>query len=128
MNDIFPHLDYKPKLPLRLDHGIGIIGAGGIVNYAHLPAYKKVGFNVVCITDRDLEKAKRTAQEHGIGKVCASVDELLGQQQVVIKSMEANYGPIDGVAGATILGDGSVALILDLPGLIRVAANTAAAA
>jgi len=56
------------------------------------------------------------------------VDELLGQQQVVIKSMEANYGPIDGVAGATILGDGSVALILDLSGLIRVAAGTARAA
>ncbi len=56
------------------------------------------------------------------------VDELLGQQQVVIKSMETNYGPIDGVAGATILGDGSVALILDLPGLIRVATRTAAAA
>jgi two-component system chemotaxis sensor kinase CheA len=56
------------------------------------------------------------------------VDELLGQQQVVIKSMEANYGPIDGVAGATILGDGSVSLILDLPGLIRVAAKTPAAA
>ena len=56
------------------------------------------------------------------------VDELLGQQQVVIKSMEANYGPVDGVAGATILGDGSVALILDLSGLIRVAAGTARAA
>jgi two-component system chemotaxis sensor kinase CheA len=56
------------------------------------------------------------------------VDELLGQQQVVIKSMEANYGPIDGVAGATILGDGSVALILDLSGLIRVATRTARAA
>jgi two-component system chemotaxis sensor kinase CheA len=55
------------------------------------------------------------------------VDELLGQQQVVIKSMETNYGPIDGVAGATILGDGSVALILDLSGLIRVASRRAAA-
>jgi two-component system chemotaxis sensor kinase CheA len=55
------------------------------------------------------------------------VDELLGQQQVVIKSMETNYGPIDGVAGATILGDGSVALILDLTGLIRVASSRAAA-
>jgi len=51
------------------------------------------------------------------------VDELLGQQQVVIKSMETNYGAIAGVAGATILGDGSVALILDLTGLIRVAAQ-----
>jgi len=55
------------------------------------------------------------------------VDELLGQQQVVIKSMETNYGPIEGVAGATILGDGSVALILDLSGLIRVASMRAAA-
>jgi two-component system chemotaxis sensor kinase CheA len=47
------------------------------------------------------------------------VDDLLGQQQVVIKSLETNYGRIDGVSGATILGDGSVALILDLPGIIR---------
>ena len=56
------------------------------------------------------------------------VDELLGQQQVVIKSMEANYGPIDGVAGATILGDGSVALILDLSGPHSLATRTARAA
>jgi len=55
------------------------------------------------------------------------VDDLLGQQQVVIKSMETNYGPIDGVAGATILGDGAVALILDLSGLIRVASRRIAA-
>jgi len=41
--------------------------------------------------------------------------------------METNYGAIDGVAGATILGDGAVALILDLPGLIRVASRRAAA-
>jgi two-component system chemotaxis sensor kinase CheA len=47
------------------------------------------------------------------------VDALLGQQQVVIKSMESNYGRIEGVGGATILGEGTVALILDVPGLIR---------
>ena len=47
------------------------------------------------------------------------VDDLLGQQQVVIKSLESNYKRIEGVSGATILGDGSVALILDIPGLIR---------
>lgn len=47
------------------------------------------------------------------------VDELLGQQQVVIKSLEANYRKVEGVSGATILGDGSVALILDIPGLVR---------
>jgi two-component system chemotaxis sensor kinase CheA len=55
------------------------------------------------------------------------VDDLLGQQQVVIKSLEANYGHIEGVFGATILGDGSVALILDVPGLIRAASLRAAA-
>lgn len=49
------------------------------------------------------------------------VDELQGQQQVVIKSLEANYQKVEGISGATILGDGSVALILDVPGLIRLA-------
>jgi two-component system chemotaxis sensor kinase CheA len=49
------------------------------------------------------------------------VDELLGQQQVVIKSLESNFQKVDGVAGATILGDGRVALILDVPGLVALA-------
>ena len=44
------------------------------------------------------------------------IDSLLGQQQVVIKSLETNYARIDGVGGATILGEGAVALILDIPG------------
>jgi two-component system chemotaxis sensor kinase CheA len=47
------------------------------------------------------------------------VDELLGPQQVVVKSLETNYRRVEGVSGATILGDGSVALILDVPGLVR---------
>ncbi len=55
------------------------------------------------------------------------VDDLLGQQQVVIKSLDTNYGHVEGVSGATILGDGSVALILDLPGLIRLTSMQAAA-
>jgi two-component system, chemotaxis family, sensor kinase CheA len=45
------------------------------------------------------------------------VDELLGQQQVVVKSLEANYGRIGSLAGATILGDGRVAFILDVVAL-----------
>lgn len=47
------------------------------------------------------------------------VDELLAQQQVVIKSLEANFRAVRGLSGATILGDGTVALILDVPGLIE---------
>jgi two-component system chemotaxis sensor kinase CheA len=54
------------------------------------------------------------------------IDELLGQQQVVIKSMETHYARIAGVGGATILGEGTVALILDVPGLIRLAGMRAA--
>jgi two-component system chemotaxis sensor kinase CheA len=47
------------------------------------------------------------------------VDDLLDQQQVVLKSLDANYQQIQGMAGATILGDGTVSLIIDIPGLIE---------
>ena len=47
------------------------------------------------------------------------VDELLNQQQVVIKSLEANYKRVQGLSGATILGDGTVALIIDIVGLVE---------
>jgi len=46
------------------------------------------------------------------------VDELMSQQQVVIKSLETNFKQVTGLAGATMLGDGRVALILDIPGVI----------
>jgi two-component system chemotaxis sensor kinase CheA len=46
------------------------------------------------------------------------VDELMGQLQVVVKSLESNYGRVKGITGATILGDGQVALILDAPALL----------
>ena len=51
-------------------------------------------------------------------KVGLFVDDLMAQQQVVIKSLETNYQKVDGISGATILGDGTVAMILDLPGLV----------
>lgn len=57
------------------------------------------------------------------GRAGLFIDELLGQQQVVIKSMETHYARIPGVGGATILGEGSVALILDVTGLLRLAAR-----
>lgn len=47
------------------------------------------------------------------------VDELLGQHQVVIKSLEDNFRRVDGVSGATIMGDGRVALIIDVEALVR---------
>jgi len=52
-----------------------------------------------------------------------AVDEILGQQQVVVKSLEANYGAVNGASAATILGDGLVALILDIDSMLRLAAS-----
>ena len=52
-------------------------------------------------------------------KLALEVDELIGQQQVVVKNLENNYRRIEGISGATILGDGRVALIVDVGGLVR---------
>ena len=52
-------------------------------------------------------------------RVALLVDELLGQQQVVVKNLETNYRKVPNVSGATILGDGTVALILDTSALVR---------
>ena len=52
-------------------------------------------------------------------RVALLVDELLGQQQVVVKNLEANYRKVPDVSGATIMGDGRVALILDIGSMVR---------
>jgi two-component system chemotaxis sensor kinase CheA len=52
-------------------------------------------------------------------RVALLVDELVGQHQVVVKNLEANYRKVAGVSGATILGDGRVALILDVSALVK---------
>lgn len=70
--------------------------------------YQEIGEAVMVVVD--------AGQKFGI-----LVDEVLGQQQVVIKSIESNYKPVPGIAGATILGDGRVAMILDSPGLLSYA-------
>jgi two-component system chemotaxis sensor kinase CheA len=52
-------------------------------------------------------------------KAAMFVDDLVGQQQVVVKNLESNYHKVAGLSGATILGDGGVALILDVSGILR---------
>ena len=70
---------------------------------------------------KDLSESLLVVVEVGNAKVALVVDDLLGQQQVVIKSMETNYKKVDGISGATILGDGTVSLILDITDLIHMA-------
>jgi two-component system chemotaxis sensor kinase CheA len=51
------------------------------------------------------------------------VDQLIGMQEVVLKSLEKNYRPVAGLSGASILGDGRVSLILDVDALVDAAAR-----
>jgi two-component system, chemotaxis family, sensor kinase CheA len=69
----------------------------------------------------DLEKSSdiMVVVEAEGSRVALLVDELLGQQQVVVKNLESNYRKVPNVSGATILGDGKVALILDTGALVR---------
>ena len=80
---------------------------------------------VIDLVER-FELVADTAQENrfvvlceaeGSHKVALVVDDIIGQQQVVIKSLEENFQSVEGVAGGTILGDGNVALIVDVQGL-----------
>ena len=74
-------------------------------------------------------KPKVTRPEEGIlvlleaegKKVALFVDELVGQHQVVIKSLETNYRKVPGMSGATIMGDGRVAMIMDVTALVKLA-------
>jgi two-component system chemotaxis sensor kinase CheA len=61
-------------------------------------------------------------------KAALFVDAMVGQHQVVIKSLESNYRKVSGVAGATIMGDGRVALILDVSMLVSMARQALPAA
>jgi len=67
----------------------------------------------------DITRGLLVVVEGEEGKAALFVDELLGQHQVVIKSLEANYRKVPGMSGATIMGDGRVALILDVAAVIR---------
>jgi predicted dehydrogenase len=75
--DVLANLDIRPRLPRRRDRGLGIVGAGAIVQAAHLPAYRDAGFNVVAIADINRDTAERVAREFGIPRVYESHETLL---------------------------------------------------
>jgi two-component system chemotaxis sensor kinase CheA len=87
-------------------------------------------YRIFCIPQAEADPAKALVVlvEGSGGKMGLVVDELIGQQQVVIKSLEANADPVQGISGATILGDGRVSLILDINGLRQLQQETPAAA
>lgn len=81
-------------------------------------------FDIPCEFE-NIESSLLVVVEADGQKVGLMVDDLLAQQQVVIKSLNDNYQQVEGISGATILGDGSVAMILDIPGIIAMALEKA---
>lgn len=67
----------------------------------------------------EVDKGIMVIVESDGAKKAMFVDDLLGQHQVVIKSLESNYRKVPGISGATIMGDGRVALILDVAAIVR---------
>lgn len=76
-------LNYKPRLPRRMDFRIGCLGAGFIMRDCHLVAYRNAGFNPVAIASRNPDTARAVAAQHQIANV-RSVDDLLKDDSIEI--------------------------------------------
>lgn len=81
--------------------------------------YLKEIFNIEGVDDSPKDINLVVLVETGRQKFGVVVDDLLGQQQVVIKNLEENSKPVAGISGATILGDGNVSLILDVAQILK---------
>lgn len=86
MIDLFGEISAACKLEIPAHHHrkIGIIGAGGIVEAAHLPAYKKASLPIYAITDINLARAESLAQKFGIPKVFQTAEELLADESIEV--------------------------------------------
>ncbi|MCP4168467.1 MAG: Gfo/Idh/MocA family oxidoreductase [Chloroflexi bacterium] len=84
MTDPLLQLDYKPKLPPKINYGIGLVGTGGIVQYATMPSYRKHRLDVVAAFDLQRPTAEIVAEEFEIPHVYDSLEQLLDDAAVEI--------------------------------------------
>ncbi|WP_022687314.1 chemotaxis protein CheA [Sphingomonas phyllosphaerae] len=96
---------------------VGINGSVLDVRGSYVPIYPVAEQLGIDGGENDPQKAVLIVVEGDQGQAALLVDSIQDQRQVVVKSLEANYQAIDGLAGATILGDGRVALIIDVDAL-----------
>ena len=85
----------------------------------HLPIINLWEIFSIPNTERDLKKSIIAVLQVGKSRYALAVDQLLGQHQVVVKNLETHFKRVPCVSGATILGDGSVALILDAAAILE---------
>nr|WP_233170605.1 chemotaxis protein CheW [Aquitalea sp. ASV15] len=100
-----------------------VAGRGQLVNVRgqYLPIVSLATFfgNADASAASDPTRAILVIVEAGGYQLALLVDELIGQQQFVVKNLESNYRKVEGISGATIMGDGRVALILDISIIAR---------
>jgi two-component system chemotaxis sensor kinase CheA len=118
---IVPLISIVESLRLKADAVRRIAGGGEVFLFRdeYLPMmrlYKAFG---CADAISDIERGIVVVVEEEGRRVGLLVDDLLGQQQAVVKSLEAHYQRVQGISGATILSDGSVALIVDVSGVVR---------
>jgi len=118
---IVPLISIVESLRLKADTVRKIAGGGEVFLFRdeYLPMmrlYKAFG---CADAVSDIESGIVVVVEEDGRRVGLLVDDLLGQQQAVVKSLEAHYQRVQGISGATILSDGSVALIVDVSGVVR---------
>ncbi|ULA63077.1 MAG: hypothetical protein LZF86_100075 [Nitrospira sp.] len=120
---IVPLLSILQSIQPKQDCLKTVVGKGELVNVhgTYLPVMRLYEVFSLQPELTDPTKAILLILETEGERVAVMVDEILGQQQVVIKSMEQNFRKVEGVAGATILGDGTVGFILDVRGLLNIA-------
>ncbi len=126
---IVPLVSIVESIRLRTDAVRSVIGGGELFRFrdAYLPIVRLHEYFGCVGAQQQIEEGLLIVVEADSGRVGLFVDGLIGQQQAVVKSLEANYRRVEGISGATILADGSVALILDVAGLVRMQSRRRAA-
>lgn len=120
---IVPLLSILESIQPKPDHIKTVVGKGELINVRGTYLQMVRLYEVFALQPEltDPTKAILLILETEGERVAVMVDEIIGQQQVVIKSMEQNFRKVEGIAGATILGDGTVGFILDVRGLLEIA-------
>jgi len=118
---ILPLVNIAESIRLRADQVSRLAGGAEVfaLQNEYLPLIRLYDVFHIAPRSTDLSQGSVVVIEIDGKRAGLYVDDLLGQQQVVIKNLEAHYRRVEGISAATILGDGTVAMILDVSGLIR---------
>lgn len=126
---IVPLVSIVESIQLRGDAIRSVAGGGELFRFrdGYLPVIRLHEVFGIAGARTTIDEGLVVVVEGEGSRVGLFIDELIGQQQAVVKSLEANFRRVNGISGATILSDGSVALIVDVLGLVRMQGRKKAA-